>query len=666
MKHLASPRLLRRLQPLITPLTQLVLPALLSAAQLSGGYAPFALAAVAVSGPKLPGLLALAGTGAGALLFLDFQAGLRQFGAAVLMFAVNTALYDSRLYRRPAFRPAMAVFVMLLVQSIYLIHRSTRQWMLCLAAAAVLAGGVWCWRTLWSKADKNAVFVLLAAAAVAAQPVALLGDISLGRLIASAVLLWIAADEPPERCVSWGAAIGLLLDMSGSGSGVLLGAIYGCGAALASLCRFWPRAALSAAFCLTVWVAAVLFRADIPAALLYEAILASGGFYLLRRRAKPARLASPAAAEPSALEEPHLKRSAAALRELYDSFFRGAPSPAPENPAVLFDRAAEQVCRGCVLCGNCWHQNYNSTYNAFNDACPHMLRRGQAVAQDFPSYFSSRCVRFGDFLTAVNGELHTYLLRRQYRQRLVDIRREAQEQYQQLGEALASSTVHAVSNVSAPMGYRIGSTLWPKEGETLCGDHFSVFEVGPVLYLLLSDGMGSGETAHRESALTVRLLQQFLQAGIEPAPALKTLNSALRLRGDDVGSFTTIDLLALHRSSGTATVYKYGAAPSYIKRTGAVSRITGQSLPAGLQKEPPEATRLSLLPDSYFVMISDGVADETNDEWLQDLLAGWRGNDVNALVSLILRESESRKGTDDDRAILILQLSGEGNKKRQV
>ena len=190
--------------------------------------------------------------------------------------------------------------------------------------------------------------------------------------------------------------------------------------------------------------------------------------------------------------------------------------------------------------------------------------------------------------------------------------------------------------------------------------------MGSVLYLLLSDGMGSGKAAHGESSMTVRLLQQFLQAGIEPVPALKTLNSALRLRGDDVGSFTTIDLLALQRGSGTATVYKYGAAPSYIKRTGTVSRITGQSLPAGLQNEPPEVTRLSLLPNSYFVMISDGVADETNDEWLQDLLAGWRGNDVNALVGLILQESGNRKGGDDDRAVLILQLPGEENHKRQV
>ena len=58
------------------------------------------------------------------------------------------------------------------------------------------------------------------------------------------------------------------------------------------------------------------------------------------------------------------------------AFFRGTSPPPPENPSVIFDRAAERVCRRCVLRTACWQQNYNATYNAFNDACPAMLRRG--------------------------------------------------------------------------------------------------------------------------------------------------------------------------------------------------------------------------------------------------------------------------------------------------
>lgn len=81
----------------------------------------------------------------------------------------------------------------------------------------------------------------------------------------------------------------------------------------------------------------------------------------------------------------------------------------------------------------------------------------------------------------------------------------------------------------------MSSALRPKEGQQLCGDQLATVETGGMLYLLLSDGMGSGPEAHREAALTVRLLEQFLRAGIEAGSALKTLNSALALRGRPAG-----------------------------------------------------------------------------------------------------------------------------------
>ena len=127
--------------------------------------------------------------------------------------------------------------------------------------------------------------------------------------------------------------------------------------------------------------------------------------------------------------------------------------------------------------------------------------------------------------------------------------------------------------------------------------------------------------------------------------------------------------MALRRSTGEATLYKYGAAPSYLKHTAHVTRFTAHSLPAGLQAttEPPEVTRLALPAGSYFVMISDGIADENSDEWLQNLLVGWNGTDVHALTALILSESRSRRGLEDDCAVLTVHLPLPGeNHPRQV
>ena len=161
-----------------------------------------------------------------------------------------------------------------------------------------------------------------------------------------------------------------------------------------------------------------------------------------------------------------------------------------------------------------------------------------------------------------------------------------------------------------------------------------------------------------DPALAARLLERFLRAGIDAPPALKTLNSALSLRAESTDSFTTVDLLTLSLQTLEGELYKYGAAPSYLKRGGTVRRVTCSCLPAGLQEgsPPPEATHIKLSPGCFFVMLSDGVADSLDDEWLQNLLAGWEGHDPQQLVAAILADSMEKRGGTDDAGVLALYI----------
>ncbi|MCI9677767.1 MAG: SpoIIE family protein phosphatase [Oscillospiraceae bacterium] len=365
-----------------------------------------------------------------------------------------------------------------------------------------------------------------------------------------------------------------------------------------------------------------------------------------------------------------LKLSAEALRSLCDSF--GQPGPRKEeNPAVIFDRAAEVTCRGCALREVCWNKEYISTFNTFNDATPVILERGRAEPGDFASHFASRCIHFPQLLAAINTETTAHLLRRQYRRQLEAERARTKGQYAQLSE-LVVQTMSAPEpspdgRDEMPCDAAMGST--PKDGQRVCGDSLTFFRgPGSTLYLLLSDGMGSGREAQRESQMALRLTEQFLKAGIAPEMALGTLNTALNLRSDEKGSFTTIDLMAVDLAAGEAALYKYGAAPTYIKRQGSVRRLTGSALPAGLQDagSVPAPARFPLEENSFLLMVSDGVADSSSDGWLQDLLAGWQGEDPNVLVSLVLRECRARRGGDDDCSALCLYLLPGDRGRREV
>ena len=387
---------------------------------------------------------------------------------------------------------------------------------------------------------------------------------------------------------------------------------------------------------------------------------------LLRQAAAPRRQAP---REPEGLRE-RLRRSAEALRSLGEAFGGSAPQP-EENPAVVFDRAAEVVCRGCALRDLCWNKEYVSTFNAFNDATPAILERGRAEKGDFAPYFASRCIHFPQLVSAISTEVTALLLRRQYRRQLEAERQRSKGQYAQLSELVAQAMAapDRQPEGEGALAWDVAMGSVPREGQRVCGDSVTYFQADAgTLCLLLSDGMGSGREARRESQLTLRLTEQFLRSGIEAGAALRTLNAALNIRSDEQGSFTTIDLLTLDLTDGQAALYKYGAAPTYIKRQGTVRRLTGSALPAGLQDAaaaPPE-TRFPLEENTFVLMVSDGVADSSDDQWLQDLLAGWQGDDPNVLVSLVLRQCRQLRHGDDDCSALCLYLPPQSRGKRQA
>ena len=646
------------------------LTAALTASQTPGDYAPFALGCVAACGPGAEGIAALLGAGVGAGLFLDFAAALPFLAAAILIFTTAAAFQGLKLLDGPWFHPLAGAGLFLAVSGIYVLQSLSplRDLGPCLAGTVLVGLSAWYYQPLLQakqeRLEPDSLLFLVGSILLALVDVELAG-LSIGRGLLCLLLAYTAYQRGAMTGAAAGLGAGLAADFCSGTGGVLFGAAYGLAGLLAGSRSGGRRIWAALAF----WGAALLaaLPAGLATPLLPEAAAGAVLFLLLPGRVfggKRMKRAQPAEF-PAALEgmRAQLTRLSAALRDLYDSMGRSAPVSTEENPAVVFDRAAEKVCRGCALCELCWQKEYTGTFNALNDATPFLLERGRALAKDFPGYFADRCIHLPDFLTAINGELSAFLLRRQYRRQLEETRRSAKGQYAQLSELL-TATAAGLGEVRATAAgtaaeCRIGAALRPKEGETVCGDTVVSFrtETG-LLCLLLADGMGSGESARRESALTCRLLEQFLEAGIEPEAAMKTLNSAMALRGADTGSFTTIDLLTCRPETGELAFYKYGAAPSYLKKGGTVRRITGGSLPAGLRggTAAPDVTRVSLEPGSFAVMISDGVADPGRDEWLQDLLAGWEGEDPQTLAGLILSESIRREDLQDDCGIQVLYL----------
>ena len=647
-----------------------LLAAVLAGAALFKGRAPLGVSFSAAAGSGLFGASALVGACFGSLTALEFSVGLRYSSAAILTFALHFAFYDWKPLRRPWAMPAVAgvltAFTGVIVQS-----RGgwTAEGIADLILESVLtAAAAWAFRgalapMIRRKKDRPSAaarrvgpLALLCACLAAIAPMNILGVPALGIAGVLACVLILLA---PERVLGW------------------LGA-----------------------------------------------------------RPVPEGAADPRSQR---LVQQKLERTAQAFQTLYDSLRSAFRGPDNDNDvATVFDRAAGRQCRACTLRDRCWKTDYNSTFNALNDATPAMVERGRAEKGDFPRHFADRCIHFPEFVAVVNEELTALFYRRQYNARIRESRAAVCRQYAQLSDLLGAAAAELSRELTpdVPAGRRLGQQLaeWKldvraaafrdsrgllrveaegpgcaglkrpgrlkelsevlgvplrveleeedalsliqqeplmavagvaarkKTGETVSGDAGTYFKRHDgKLYLLLCDGMGSGPEANRESTLAVRLLEQLLQAGVEAPRALTTLSSALALRGEETGGFTTVDLLQLDLFTGEGELFKLGAAPTYIKKGQDVRRLSGRSLPAGLAEGEGSALDrfpLRLNPGDCVLMISDGVCPGPEDGWLRERLAGFDGTSPKELArELVTRDL---KDATDDRTALVIRLDRRG------
>jgi len=211
-----------------------------------------------------------------------------------------------------------------------------------------------------------------------------------------------------------------------------------------------------------------------------------------------------------------------------------------------------------------------------------------------------------------------------------------------------------------PLAVSVGIASMRKKGETVSGDRGTYFKTDAgQLCVILSDGMGCGETAADGSISTVSMLEEFLRSGVSPALAMKLLNSAMLLRDGENWGYATVDLMCMNLFTGEADFYKYGAAPTYVKSGGALKKLRCTSFAPGLEQESgkaPDELHMHLKPGSVAVIASDGVISDGHDDWLRRLLSDSDDGDMKTLAGSVVRAAIREYGRSDDMTALALKV----------
>ena len=174
-----------------------------------------------------------------------------------------------------------------------------------------------------------------------------------------------------------------------------------------------------------------------------------------------------------------------------------------------------------------------------------------------------------------------------------------------------NSEYHAVHFVES-VKYQVlhGVAKVTREKERVSGDNFSCsFEEEGQFLMCLSDGMGSGIEACKESEAVVELIEQFIDSGFSRETAARLVNSSLLLQGND-GMFSTMDICTVDLYTGICNFLKAGASTTFIKRDHWVEAISSTSLAVGLvQQIDYETTSRKLYSGDFLIMVTDGVID---------------------------------------------------------
>ena len=197
--------------------------------------------------------------------------------------------------------------------------------------------------------------------------------------------------------------------------------------------------------------------------------------------------------------------------------------------------------------------------------------------------------------------------------------------------------------------------------ESVCGDSVAVFKnKDERFFAFLSDGMGSGRSACAVSEISVGFLGNMLASGELCEEHIELLNGFLcsRLQKNIAECSATLDLLELDLMNGSASIYKCGAAPSYIYRRGRLFKLRSESMPIGILGDVDlKKFELQLSRGDIVVMVSDGVTGESGEcPWLFDLLVqNLPSRSLERTAELIIKYATA-KGSGDDITVLLVRV----------
>lgn len=196
------------------------------------------------------------------------------------------------------------------------------------------------------------------------------------------------------------------------------------------------------------------------------------------------------------------------------------------------------------------------------------------------------------------------------------------------------------------------------EGNHICGDNYIIKDLKNGKFVsAISDGMGKGYSAFYESDMTLKLVSDVVELGLDFPTSLEILNTFYVIQ-DYLERYATLDLLEIDRHNMHARFYKMGGTTTYIlKNDGKIEKVVNRNLPFGID-EFIENYECVLENNDLILMSSDGIFENIIDEKpLEEFLFKIKDENPQKIVYELLNYTNNQKlKTKDDMTLIVLKV----------
>ncbi len=347
--------------------------------------------------------------------------------------------------------------------------------------------------------------------------------------------------------------------------------------------------------------------------------------------------------------------------------------------SFLADRIAVKVCNSCSHYDRCWKKDVHKTKKSMQELQELLEKNGKVTVRQLPVNLYKNCSKRKILIQSANNLWEVYRVNNAWQQKVKGSQEIVSAQLQGMSEVIKelSGKINTEEKPeprnNKPRAYttELGVAQMARANEDVSGDSFSFFQLKEgKQVVIVSDGMGCGEKAQKESQVTTSLLEKLLQLGLERELVTRTVNQLLQLRSKE--TFSTVDMMLLDLKKGEGEFVKIGACPSYIKRGETVREITGASLPMGIVSAmEPSVAQEKLLHDDFVIFITDGFTElrggKVKDSWLKETIKELKPAHPQIMADHLLEEAyqQSEGKTRDDFTVVVCRVIRLNNRASQ-